>query len=197
MFCRADAATPPAPDNGNSGEPATPDRRFDVHDPVLVGSPGGSRIGLNYYSPQTVNNGSNNPGADSNNNGRCEEGEAGSKDCTPLEGGGDCDEGEECGNGNSFKDPAGEYGYDDLNGDIQEARANLNQALIDIRAEALQIFGNGPTGSGSLPCPSAEILGASVSICLSDYEEQLDVIGALVMLGAFILSALVILGGKS
>lgn len=32
---------------------------------------------------------------------------------------------------------------------------------------------------------------------LSDYEDQLNVIGAMIMLGAFILSALVILGGKS
>lgn len=97
VFCRADAATPPKPDNGTPGQPATPDAKFDVQDPTLIGSPGGSIIGLHYYKPSTVNSGSNNPGSDGNNNGKCEEGEAGSKDCTPLEGGGDCEEGEECG----------------------------------------------------------------------------------------------------
>ena len=107
----------------------------------------------------------------------------GQGDCT----GEDCPEG-----GNDPLGPKGSFG--DASGDIEAAKDRLTAEWSLIKQQASGMFSGASTGSGALPCPPpVTFLGANFSLCLSDYSDQLAVIGLAFIAACYVVAAMVLL----
>lgn len=93
-----------------------------------------------------------------------------------------------------IKGKIGEKGKFDVNpAEVDQARAKLSAEFNMIKAQSSALFKSSGSGAGSLPCPPAvTVLGRSISFCVQDKSDQLTVIGAVVMLAAAIISAMIV-----
>lgn len=91
------------------------------------------------------------------------------------------------------KDKTG-FNDGELEGEIQQAKARYKQTLETISTQMSSLLKSNLAGGGSLPChPPITVLGKQFSLCFSEYESQLSIIGAFVMLAAALMSAFIIL----
>jgi len=118
----------------------------------------------------------------------------GSSTTTSSGGTGDLD-----GNGQDDDEEQGEWKpgeagqFADTGDELAAARQQLQDAIGQVQAEASALFSNQlPVGGGSLPCYSFNAIGQSYNVCLSDYEQQLSVIGTAVLF-VFVATGLIII----
>lgn len=185
VVCAQNAPTEERPDNGTPGAVAGPDYTITYYAPY-----GGSTTNsttYEVYNSSTVNNSTNmGTGGDPNASGSC--GAPGQPACATKG---------SCGGpgqvackvevvGDEFSAPGTQYDLGNYSEEIADAESELSAAIGTARSEAAAIFGGGISGgAGSLPCPPpVTIFGQSVTICLTQYEDQLSVIRALVLLMA-------------
>lgn len=73
---------------------------------------------------------------------------------------------------------------------LQEAKDQLTAKFNEIKSAASAAFTSSTaSGSGTLPCPApVTVLGKPVSLCVSDYSNQLSVIGAIIVFAAGIIA---------
>lgn len=111
------------------------------------------------------------------------------------------DEGEEEGEGpeiGKITKPTGEKGDLDLEGwddKIDKARTDLSAKLESIKNEfsSSSLFGlNLGSGGGSLPCPSFEALGTTYGFCISDYGDNLSMIGDVLFMCCSLVAAFIV-----
>lgn len=78
--------------------------------------------------------------------------------------------------------------------EVLAAKSALLAKFNEVKTQAAALFTNVGGGTGSLPCPAPiTIMGRPISFCMSQYEGQLSMIGAAVILLASILSAFIVL----
>jgi len=189
--------TPPAPNNGQEGQPAQPDGA--VKNPAT-----GTTVHV--YSPGTVDNSTHDdpecdpeteecegePGHDGD--GQCEAGEEGTPDCG---GDGECDpEGEEeCGEGRAkFTAPGVKYEYSDADAVIAAKQAEIAAFISEVQAAMAEKLGTVPQGgSGALPCIDFSIFGRAIHECLSEFEQPLQPLRQFILLAAAFIAAVIIL----
>lgn len=77
---------------------------------------------------------------------------------------------------------------------LQEAKDQLTAKFNEIKLAASAAFtASTSSGSGTLPCPAPiTVLGKPVSLCVSDYSNQLSVIGAIIVFAAGIIAILLV-----
>ena len=175
MFCAQNM--PNQPDNGTPGQQANPDAQLGLDDDD---DSNGEPDIVNYYGPGTVGN--------SNNHGGSGEGE----------GGGDCDPAtEDCGTGAAFKGPKIRYEYSSAREAIAERQQRIADLVGEIRDEASQLLSGLPEGGdAALPCWDVDIAPFEFELGICEFEEQLNIIGLIVLLGSLLLAAYIILGTR-
>jgi hypothetical protein len=200
-IAKENAPTPKAPNTGTAGVKAPADGTLQVKQRAGAGAtfPGsGPTNNYNTYNSTTVANSYNGDGSigdrttQSGDDGECDP-------ATETCGGdgdddGDCDpQTELCGDG-EFNAPTNEYGFGDLDSEVQGARDSLTQKIAEVRGQASQMLGGGlPEGTGSLPVATFEVLGRSFTIDLGVYADKLALVGTLILFGAMALAARIIL----
>lgn len=80
-------------------------------------------------------------------------------------------------------------------GKIEAKKAELRAKFAEVKASAQSMFaGNLGTGGGSLPCyPPIMVLGSSFSMCFTQFEGELSMIGLFIMLSAALGAAFIVL----
>jgi len=194
VFCKADAPSQPLAPTNADGTKKPADTTFHLK------SPDGTSTTVNYYGSSTVTNGAGNPGSDSGGD------EAGKGDCgsknTPCHvvvdtggtadgsgGGGDGDD-----SSGPFVAPSGNYGFEDESADVTAARQAISDKIAAIKSEVSAMFGGSQQGAGELTCDQVETQTVGiVSICPKDQQENVSWLAALILLGAWISAAVIIL----
>lgn len=77
---------------------------------------------------------------------------------------------------------------------MNEAKAAVTAKINEIRSALSSAFAaSAPGGVGALPCPPpVSVLGRNISVCVSDYSDQLSVIGAIIVFAAAIVAILLV-----
>lgn len=181
--------TPSAPNTGTAGQRATSQISYSQTRASGLGGQG-TTAGFDWFSPTTVANSYNGDGSIGDRTTQSGDGD-GDGDGDDE---GDCDpQTEICGDG-EFNAPTNEYGFGDLDSEVQSARDSLTQKIAEVRGQASQMLGGGlPEGAGSLPVATFEVLGRSFTIDLGVYADKLALVGTLILFGAMALAARIIL----
>lgn len=77
---------------------------------------------------------------------------------------------------------------------LNEAKGAVTAKLNEIRAALSSAFAaSAPGAAGSLPCPApVSVLGRNISLCVSDYDAELSVIGSIIVFAAAIVAILLV-----
>lgn len=84
--------------------------------------------------------------------------------------------------------------FGDQDAEIAAKKGELRDLFNSIKGQASALLGGAVgTSGGSLPCyPPITVLGRSLSLCFSQFSDELGIIGAYVMLAAALLSAFIV-----
>jgi len=101
--------------------------------------------------------------------------------------------------GTEYALPEGEGSFDDAmtqaGSDIAQAKTDLLSTFNAIKSEASSLVSFSGSGSGALPCPPPVDLGTfgQFDLCMSDHENQLSIIGTILIFVASFLALAIIL----
>ena len=89
----------------------------------------------------------------------------------------------------------GEGGSFEGQGDaLDAAKQGLTDAIAQVRLEASALLQNFGSTSSSLPCFTLPLPGGSKTICLSDFEAELTIVGLAILFLSLLIALAIILG---